>query len=106
MKITPLRNRLVRRPGETVTYWYDKSSFFYTLYVTPTAAFSPTWLLSIIAASVIGGAESIEGPIIGALLVVSLWQFLFVSFPVLGMLINGVLIIIVSLLAPEEIWGL
>ncbi|GAI47085.1 unnamed protein product, partial [marine sediment metagenome] len=43
--------------------------YLYPLFIQPYGAFSATWFLTLITAAVIGGMGTLEGPIIGALLV-------------------------------------
>lgn len=78
--------------------------FLYPLFVTPSAGFSSTWLVNSITASAIGGSRSIEGAILGVVIVVALQQFFFVNYPGLSMLIEGLTILVVFTLIPEGIW--
>lgn len=78
--------------------------FLYPGFVTPGAAFSPTWLINTLTAASIGGWTNIEGAIIGVIFVIALQQFFYVNYPGLSMLINGIIIVIIFLISPRGLW--
>ncbi len=78
--------------------------YTYSGYIEPIGAFNIRWLLVALLATVIGG-EGIEGgPIIGTAIVVIL-QFLLARYAGISLLIQGALLIIIMLLAPQGIVG-
>ena len=77
--------------------------FLYPLFVTPTSAFSYSWLVNTITASAFGGLRSVEGVIIGVIVVIFLQQFFYVNYAGFSLLIGGLTIIIILLAAPEGI---
>lgn len=78
--------------------------FLYPGFVTPGAAFSMIWFINTITIASIGGWRSIEGVIIGTVLVVALQQFFYTSYPGLSLLINGAIIVTIFLLSPRGLW--
>jgi branched-chain amino acid transport system permease protein len=73
--------------------------------ISPDAAFSLTdWTAYVIFIVVIGGVRTIEGPIIGVLLLWMLMSHLG-QFGSLYLLLLGVLAILVMLLMPRGLWG-
>jgi branched-chain amino acid transport system permease protein len=78
--------------------------YSYSGYIEPVGAFNIRWLLIALLATVIGG-EGIEGgPIIGTAIVVILHFFL-ARYTGISLLIQGALLIIIMLLAPQGIVG-
>jgi branched-chain amino acid transport system permease protein len=75
------------------------------LRIQPTAAFGVDWTAKIIFVVVIGGLGRIEGPIIGAI-VYFLLRELLADEGSLYLVILGVTAIVVTLLAPNGLWGL
>jgi branched-chain amino acid transport system permease protein len=71
----------------------------------PVSAFSLTFTLDMIVASVIGGLGTVTGPILGAVVVYVVRQVLQDSEN-WATLINGVLIVLAIRFAPRGIWGL
>jgi branched-chain amino acid transport system permease protein len=70
----------------------------------PVSAFSITFTLDMIVASVIGGIGTIVGPIIGAIVIYVVRQFL-QDAQSWSSVINGILIIVVIRFAPRGLWG-
>jgi branched-chain amino acid transport system permease protein len=70
----------------------------------PVSAFSITFTLDMIVASVIGGIGTIVGPILGAIVIYVVRQFL-QDAQSWSSVINGILIIVVIRFAPRGLWG-
>ena len=70
----------------------------------PVSAFSITFVLDMIVASVIGGIGTIVGPILGAIVIYVVRQFL-QDAQSWSSVINGILIIVVIRFAPRGLWG-
>jgi branched-chain amino acid transport system permease protein len=70
----------------------------------PVSAFSITFALDMIVASVIGGIGTIVGPILGAIVIYVVRQFL-QDAQSWSSVINGILIIVVIRFAPRGLWG-
>jgi branched-chain amino acid transport system permease protein len=79
--------------------------YIYQSYIEPTSAFSVRWTMTLILATVIGGMSTEGGPIFGAAIVVFL-HFLLARYAGINLIIQGTLLIIMMLLAPEGIMGL
>lgn len=75
------------------------------LRIQPTAAFGVDWTAKIIFIVVIGGLGRIEGPIVGAI-VYFLLRELLADQGSLYLVILGLTAIVVTLLAPDGLWGL
>lgn len=78
--------------------------YSYGGYIEPVGAFSIRWLLIALLATVIGGEGIEKGPIIGTAIVVIL-HFLLARYAGISLLIQGALLIIIMLLAPQGIVG-
>jgi len=78
--------------------------YIYQSYIEPNSAFSVTWTMSIILATVMGGMSTENGPIIGTVIVVVLHFFL-AKYAGISLLIQGSLLIIIMLLVPQGILG-
>ncbi|MFQ6121461.1 MAG: branched-chain amino acid ABC transporter permease [Dehalococcoidales bacterium] len=78
--------------------------YSYGGYIEPVSAFNIRWLLSALLATVIGGEGTEEGPIVGTGVVVFL-HFLLARYVGISLLIQGALLIIIMLLAPQGIMG-
>jgi branched-chain amino acid transport system permease protein len=73
--------------------------------ISPDAAFSVTdWTAYVIFIVVIGGVRTIEGPIIGVLLLWGMMSYL-AQFGGLYLLLLGALAILIMLFVPKGIWG-
>ncbi len=79
--------------------------FIYQGYISPTACFSMNWTMTMILAVVIGGIGTEIGPIIGTIIAVFL-QFTLARFGGISMIIQGCLLIIIMVAAPNGIMGL
>ncbi|MBS7647466.1 MAG: branched-chain amino acid ABC transporter permease [Candidatus Bathyarchaeia archaeon] len=77
--------------------------YLFGSYLRPITAFTFTWVLLPIAATVIGGMGTIGGPLIGGFLTATLNQYVLARFPGLSQIVYGALIIIILLLVPGGI---
>lgn len=73
-------------------------------YIEPVSAFSISWTMTLILATVIGGMATKEGPVFGTLVAVFLY-FALSRFTGLSLMIQGVILIALMLLAPQGIAG-
>jgi branched-chain amino acid transport system permease protein len=74
-------------------------------YIEPNSAFSIDWLMVALLATVIGGIGNELGPFVGTIIVVIL-QFQLARLGGVSLLIQGIILIIVMLAAPQGIVGL
>ena len=72
--------------------------------IQPSGAFSVQWLVTIMLAAVIGGEGTEEGPVVGTAIVVFLY-FLLARYAEISLIIQGVILVIIMLLAPQGIMG-
>jgi branched-chain amino acid transport system permease protein len=75
-----------------------------TLRITPDAAFSVQWTAFMIFIVVIGGIGTVEGPILGALLLFALREYL-ADWGEWSLILLGAVAVAMMLFAPEGIWG-
>ena len=73
-------------------------------YITPYSGFGISWTVAAVFIVIIGGIGTMEGPIIGAIIYVILYQYLY-SLPGISMLILGAVAIVIILVAPNGIMG-
>jgi len=78
--------------------------FMFDGYIAPTGAFSMRWTMTMILATVIGGISTEEGPIVGTVIIVFL-HFVLARYAGISLVIQGTLLIIIMLLAPQGIMG-
>ena len=78
--------------------------FMYQGYISPTVGFSMKWTMTMILATVVGGISTEIGPIIGTVIAVSL-HFVLARYAGISLIIQGVLLIVIMLLAPNGIMG-
>jgi len=78
--------------------------FMFQGYISPSVSFSMKWTITMILATVIGGISTEEGPIIGTAIIVFL-HFVLARYAGISLVIQGTLLIIVMLLAPQGIMG-
>ena len=71
--------------------------------VNPAAAFDPTFDLAMALMGFLGGMGTIAGPIVGAILLEPLRQYLAVTYPDLYLVLYGALFLLVLLLLPRGI---
>jgi branched-chain amino acid transport system permease protein len=72
--------------------------------IEPKSAFNIQWTMVLMLSTVIGGIAIIEGPILGAAIVVFL-HFLLARYAGISMLLQGVILVGIMLLAPQGIMG-
>jgi branched-chain amino acid transport system permease protein len=73
-------------------------------FIEPTSAFNVNWTMILMLATVIGGIRIEEGPVAGAVIVVIL-HFLLARYGGVSLLLQGVVLVIIMLLAPQGIMG-
>ena len=73
-------------------------------FVQPDSTFNISWTMQIMIAAVVGGLGTIEGPALGAILAVVL-QFALARSQGLSLLIQGLILIVILLIAPRGIIG-
>jgi branched-chain amino acid transport system permease protein len=76
-----------------------------TLYVEPTSAFSIQYSVDMLFMVLIGGMATIEGPIVGALVLFALQETLS-AYGAWYLVIVGGLAVVTTLVAPRGLWGL
>jgi len=79
--------------------------YVYQGYIEPTSGFNIRWTMTIMLATVIGGMGTEEGPLVGTIIVVFL-HFLLAKYAGISVLIQGIILIVIMLAAPEGIMGL
>jgi branched-chain amino acid transport system permease protein len=78
--------------------------YIYQGFIEPNSAFSVRWLVTIMLAAVIGGEGTEEGPIVGTIIVILL-HFLLARYAEISLIIQGVILVVIMLLAPQGIIG-
>jgi branched-chain amino acid transport system permease protein len=78
--------------------------YVYQGYIEPASAFSVQWLIVIMLATVIGGEGTEEGPLVGSVIVVFLY-FLLARCAEISLIIQGVILVVIMLAAPQGIMG-
>jgi branched-chain amino acid transport system permease protein len=73
-------------------------------FIEPTSAFNVGWTMVLMLATVIGGIRIEEGPAAGAIVVVIL-HFLLANYGGVSLLIQGIILVIIMLLAPKGLVG-
>jgi len=73
-------------------------------YIQPYSGFGISWTVAAVFVVIIGGIGTMEGPIVGAVIYVILYQYLY-RLPGISMLVLGSIAIIIILLAPNGIMG-
>lgn len=73
-------------------------------FIEPSGAFNIQWTMVLMLATVIGGIAIIEGPILGAVVVVIL-HFLLARYTGISLLLQGIILVGIMLLAPQGIMG-
>ena len=80
---------------------------FYVTYLDPASGFSLNYAVNAIAMPLIGGTGSWLGPVVGAVLVGGLQEYLRVTISsAVNVLVAGVLMVAFVILAPQGIVGL
>ncbi len=75
-------------------------------YVEVLQLFNPIISFTVVTMAIIGGSDDARGPILGAVFLVTLSEFLWSSLPQLYMVVLGVLLVCFVLFAPNGIVGL
>ncbi|MGE0802895.1 MAG: branched-chain amino acid ABC transporter permease [Lautropia sp.] len=78
---------------------------FYLSYINPEEAFSHRLNVSMIVMVLLGGAGTVLGPVIGALLVFFVSELLWAQFPVLHQLAFGIALVALVLFLPDGVLG-
>lgn len=78
--------------------------YAYQGYIEPNSAFDISWLMIVLLATVIGGIGLQWGPIVGTIIVVFL-EFQLARRPTDSLLIQGAILVILMLVAPQGILG-
>jgi branched-chain amino acid transport system permease protein len=80
---------------------------FYVTYLDPASGFSLNYAVNAIAMPLIGGTSSWLGPVVGAVLVGGLQEYLRVTISsAVNVLVAGVLMVVFVIIAPQGIVGL
>jgi branched-chain amino acid transport system permease protein len=80
---------------------------YYVTYLDPSSGFSLNYAVNAIAMPLIGGTSNWVGPVVGAVLVGGLQQYISVTISsAINVLITGLLLVIFVILAPQGIVGL
>jgi len=79
--------------------------YAYQGYIEPNDAFDISWLMIVLLATVIGGKGLEWGPLVGTVIVVFL-QFQLARYAGISLLIQGLILVIIMLVAPQGIVGL
>ncbi len=74
-------------------------------YIEPNNAFDINWLMIVMLATVIGGKGLEWGPLVGTIVVVAL-RFQLARYADINLLIQGLILVVIMLLAPQGILGL
>ncbi len=82
-------------------------AIFYTYqgYIEPNSAYDMSWLMIVLLATVIGGIGLEWGPLVGTIIVVIL-QFQLARYAGISLLIQGVILVVIMLVAPQGLLGL
>jgi ABC-type branched-subunit amino acid transport system ATPase component/ABC-type branched-subunit amino acid transport system permease subunit len=72
--------------------------------IEPYGAFGLSWTIDSINAAIIGGVGTIVGPLLGAVLMVQIGEWL-AGYPELHVALMGLLVILVIRFAPRGVWG-
>jgi branched-chain amino acid transport system permease protein len=78
--------------------------YIYQGFIEPVSAFGIQWLITIMLSTVIGGEGTEEGPIAGTIIVIFMY-FLLARYAEIRLIIQGIILIVIMLLAPEGIMG-
>jgi len=78
--------------------------FMFQGYISPESGFAMKWTMTMILATVIGGIGTEAGPIIGTVIIVFL-HFALARYAGISLIIQGVLLVLIMLLAPQGIMG-
>ena len=87
-------------PGMVGAVMVARSTYF-----EPTQAFDPVVSFTIVTIAIIGGSDDVWGPLVGAVFLVGLSEFLWDKSPQMYMILLGILLGAFVLFAPEGITG-
>lgn len=73
-------------------------------FIEPSSAFNIQWTMVLMLSTVIGGIAIIEGPILGAVIVVIL-HFLLARYAGISLLLQGIILVVIMMAAPQGIIG-
>ncbi len=90
--------------GAFVTGLAGAIFYIYQGYIEPASAFNIKWTLILMLSTVIGGIGIQGGPVVGTIIVVIL-HFLLARYAGVSLLIQGVILIVIMLLAPAGLLG-
>lgn len=79
---------------------------WYLSYINPEEAFSLRINVSMIVMALLGGAGTVFGPVLGAVLVFGVSELMWAHFPTLHQLVFGVVLMALVLFAPDGLLGL
>ncbi|MCX8023461.1 MAG: branched-chain amino acid ABC transporter permease [Syntrophorhabdaceae bacterium] len=79
--------------------------YLYQGYIEPTATFNVRWTMTLLLATVIGGIRTVEGPVVGTVVVVFLY-FLLARYAGYSLLIQGIILVGIMLISPQGIVGI
>ena len=79
--------------------------YIYQGYIEPLSGFNISWLMLVLLGTVIGGIGIEIGPLVGTAIVVFL-RFQLARYGGISLLIQGIILVIVMLVAPQGIVGL
>jgi len=79
--------------------------YAYQGYIEPNSAFDINWLMTVLLATVIGGIGIEWGPLVGTIIVVIL-HFQLARYAGISLLIQGIVLVLIMLVAPQGIMGL
>lgn len=78
--------------------------YAYQGYIEPNTAFSINWLMTVLLATVMGGIGLEWGPFVGTIIVVIL-QFQLARYAGISLFIQGIILVILMLVAPQGVLG-
>jgi ABC-type branched-subunit amino acid transport system ATPase component/ABC-type branched-subunit amino acid transport system permease subunit len=79
---------------------------YYTSFIDPTSVFLPALNIQMVVMVLLGGRGSLWGPVIGALIIMSVREVTWAEFPALHLAMLGILMILVTLYLPDGILSL
>jgi branched-chain amino acid transport system permease protein len=74
-------------------------------FIEPASAFNIQWTMVLMLSTVIGGISIVEGPVLGAAIVV-MFHFVLSRYAGISLLLQGIILVGIMMLAPQGIMGL
>ena len=74
-------------------------------YFEPLQAFSPVTSFTIVSIGIIGGSDAVPGPLLGAVFLVLLSEWLWAQAPEIYMILLGALLVTFVLFVPDGVYG-